>query len=119
MPLAKDLDTLRRHPEPGPSWEGFALEAIIGRHRADPEESWFWSTYSGAEIDLLIVTEGKRLGYEIKYSDHPKLTQSMQSAGETLGLDSLTVVYPGDRPYPLHEKIEVIPLSKVYDLTFS
>ena len=114
MPLAKDLDTLRRHPEPGPSWEGFALEAIIGRHRADPEESWFWSTYSGAEIDLLIVTEGKRLGYEIKYSDHPKLTQSMRSAGETLGLDSLTVIYPGNRSFPLADSVTATGLEYLF-----
>jgi predicted AAA+ superfamily ATPase len=109
----RDLNALRRHPKLGPSWEGFALEAIIRHHRASPEETYFWSTYSGAEIDLLILADGKRLGYEIKYSDSPKLTQSMHSAGETLGLDSLTVVYPGDRSFPLSDSVTATGLDSL------
>jgi predicted AAA+ superfamily ATPase len=110
----KDLDALRHHPKLGPSWEGFALEAIIRRHRAEPEEVYFWSTHSGAEVDLLILADGRRLGYEIKYSDSPKLTRSMRSAGETLGLDSLTVVYPGERSFPLSDSVTATGLDCLF-----
>jgi len=36
-----DLDSLRRHPKASPSREGFALEEIIQRHGAEPEDTDF------------------------------------------------------------------------------
>lgn len=99
------------HPKLGASWEGFALEQIIAFIDAEPEEVYFWVLHQQAELDLLILKNGKRLGFEIKYSGAPKLTKSMQIAQEQLQLDSLTVIYPGDVHYPLSEKIEVYPLK--------
>ena len=52
-------------------------------------------TQSKAELDLLILKNGKRIGYEFKYSDAPKITPSMRIACEDLQLDHLYVVYPG------------------------
>ncbi len=54
---------------------------------------------------------------EPKYSDAPTLKRSMHVALEDLRLDRLWVVYPGDRPYDLHEKVSVIPLSAVVEAT--
>lgn len=99
------------HPKLGASWEGFALEQIIFHLDARQEECYFWSTHQQAEIDLLIIKDGKRLGFEIKYSGAPKLTKSMQIAQEDLSLDSLTVVYPGEIEYPLTKEIHVKPLK--------
>lgn len=99
------------HPKLGASWEGFALEEIIRHHEADQGECYFWSTQQQAELDLLIFKEGKRLGFEFKYSTAPKLTKSMQIAYEDLKLDSLVVIYPGDINYPLKEEIEVVSLQ--------
>jgi hypothetical protein len=35
----------------------------------------------------------------------------MTSASELLRLDALKVVYPGNKRYPLSERIEAVPLS--------
>ena len=56
------------------------------------------------------------MALEVKYSDAPRLTQSMSSVLKELNLDRLLVVYPGDRTYPLSEKITVVPLSEVIPL---
>lgn len=99
------------NPKLGASWEGFALEQIIFHLDAQQEECYFWGTHQQAEIDLLIIKDGKRLGFEIKYSAAPKLTRSMQIAQKDLALDALTVVYPGDIEYLLTKEIQVKPLK--------
>lgn len=100
------------HPKLGASWEGFALEEIIRFHKAEPEDCYFWSTLQGAELDLLILKNGKRLGFEFKYGSAPKLTKSMRVAYEDLELDSLVIIYPGDVKYQLAENIFVIGLEE-------
>ncbi|MCH9626694.1 MAG: hypothetical protein S4CHLAM2_03220 [Chlamydiales bacterium] len=99
------------HPKLGSSWEGFALEEVIRFHQAESEECYFWATHQQAELDLLICKNGKRSGFEFKYSGSPKLTRSMQIALHDLKLDSLTVIYPGKVDYPLSEAIDVIGLE--------
>jgi uncharacterized protein len=109
----RDRDDLIRHPKLGASWEGFALETLIRYHRAGEGECYFWATHRGAELDLLVVGQGPRLGYEVKYADAPKLTRSMQTARADLGLDVLRVVYPGERRFELAKGIEAIGLADV------
>ena len=107
-------ETLSTYAKLGASWEGFALEEIIRYHRASPEECYFWATHSGAELDLLIVQDGKKHGFEFKYTDVPRLTPSMIIACEDLALDSLTVIYPGNKNFSLselHGSITVCGLS--------
>ncbi len=109
-----DIETafIQGHPKVGASWEGFGLETIIQSFAAEPEECYFWCIQGVAELDLLIIKNGKCLGFEFKYSDHPSLTKSMCIAQETLGLDHLTVVIPGDSQFLLKEGIEVRGLSR-------
>ncbi len=106
-----DLHALQNHPKLGASWEGFALEEIIRVHHAEPEECYFWGIHSQGELDLLILKNAKRLGFEFKYSDAPRLTSSMQLAQDTLRLDKLTVIYPGNSCYRLTTAIEVVGLE--------
>ncbi|OGV28233.1 MAG: hypothetical protein A3F18_06060 [Legionellales bacterium RIFCSPHIGHO2_12_FULL_37_14] len=103
-------EMLIRHPKIGASWEGFALEEVIRCNHFEPEECYFWATHQNAELDLLVLHKGKRLGFEFKYTDAPTLTKSMQIACHDLQLDSLTVIYPGTRTYFLAENIKVMPL---------
>ena len=93
------------YPKIGSFWEGVALEEIIRQTGATEEECYFWGTQAKAELDLLIVKDGKRIGYECKYSDAPKVTPSMRIALVDLRLDHLYVIYPGTITYPLAEKI--------------
>ncbi|MFT3801885.1 MAG: DUF4143 domain-containing protein [Burkholderiaceae bacterium] len=100
---------LRVHPRSGASWEGFALEQVL--RLSQPDEAWFWATHGGAELDLMMVRGGRRIGIEFKRSDAPKLSRSMGIAFRDLSLDALYVVYPGNRRYPLAERIEAVPLG--------
>lgn len=98
---------LQMHPKIGASWEGFAMEEIIKGRQANSEDCYFWSTYSEAEIDLLIHQHGGLEGFEFKYLDAPKMTKSMQIALNDLNLQHITVIYPGDKDYELSNKISV------------
>lgn len=98
---------LMTYPTLGASWEGFALEEIISTLHAKPEECYFWGVHNQTELDLLIMKNGQRLGFEIKYTDQPKLTNSMRTAMEILELNQLTVVVPGNVSFPLAPGIEV------------
>lgn len=109
-----DQSALKNHPKLGASWEGFALEEIIRIHQATPEECYFWGIHNQGELDLLIIKNGKRLGFEFKYTDAPRLIPSMQLAHDTLRLDKLTVIYPGTTRYHLTKTIEVVGLEKYY-----
>lgn len=101
------------HPKMGASWEGFVLDQLIRHLGADREECFFWSTHSGAELDLLIVRGNRRLGFEVKYTSAPKLTPSMRHATHDLKLDSLTVLHAGEHEFPLAEKTTAVPLVKM------
>ena len=102
---------LGRHPKCGASWEGFALDQVL--RIARPDEAYFWATHAGAELDLLMFKDGRRIGVEFKRTDAPHLTASMRIAIQDLALDALYVVYPGDRRYALAPRVEVVPLSAV------
>ena len=108
--LATEKDILS-HPKSGASWEGYVLEEIL---KATPyEECFFWAAHSGAELDLLLFSRGRRYGVEIKYQDAPKLTASMRTALHDLNLTHLTVVYPGDQAYHLAARVDVVPFLRV------
>jgi uncharacterized protein len=104
------------YPRLGASWEGFALEEVIAINHAQPEECFFWSIQSGAELDLLLIKNGKRIGFECKYADAPTITKSMITALQDLQLDHLYVVYPQKTAYPLAEKISVCGLESLTNL---
>ena len=98
-------------PRSGASWEGFVIEEVMKAF--SPDEAYFWGTHSGAELDLLLLKDGKRIGMECKRMDAPRLTPSMRAAINDLELSKLLVIYPGSQSYPLAENIEVIPLAKL------
>ena len=105
-----DFEALSKHPKMGASWEGYAVEEVL--RKLAPRESYSWAVHNGPSIDLLCFKEGRRLGFEVKYQDAPRLTRSMSVALEILKLDALTVVYPGSARYSLHKNIEVVPLEQ-------
>ena len=110
-----DREGLMGHPKVGASWEGFALDEIVHRLGARPEECFFWATHGGAELDLLVVQGRKRLGFEFKRTSAPHLTRSMHSAIADLSLDSMDVVHPGTETYSLGQGIRALALPKVLE----
>jgi uncharacterized protein len=104
---------LLAHPKSGASWEGYALEETL--QAIEPDEAYFWGTHAGAEIDLVLIKRGRKLGVEFKREDAPRLTPSMRIALEDLKLKQIAVVYPGDRRYSLHDQVAAVPLKAVVD----
>ncbi|MBA4373911.1 MAG: hypothetical protein C0402_13765 [Thermodesulfovibrio sp.] len=101
------------HPKSGASWEGYVIEEVI--KAMEPEESYYWATHNGAEIDLILVKNGRMLGVECKRMDAPRLTPSMQAALKDVKLEQIAVVYPGTKPYSLGERVAVVPIGSVAD----
>lgn len=108
----KTMDELEVNPKLGASWEGFAMEEIIHRYAAYPDDCYFWGTQGGGELDLILLHEGKKLGFEFKRTAKPTVTKSMISALEDLQLDHLTIVTPINMTYPLGDRITVLGLDR-------
>ena len=82
----------------------------------DPTIMTFWATQRGADLDLMIIRQGRRYGFEFKASDAPRLTPSMRIAMEDLGLEHLWMVFPASaKPYYLADKIEACPLGMLHE----
>lgn len=101
------------HPRNGASWEGYVIEEIL--KAVEPEQAYFWATHAGAELDLLLIKNGKHIGLECKRMDAPRLTPSMRIALKDLMLEQLVVLYPGPHSYPLAENIRVVPLTNLLE----
>ena len=108
-----DAGQLHTWPRLGASWEGFALEEIIRLADATEEEAYFWAVHSQGELDLLIVKDGRRLGFEFKYADSPRITPACRMAMEHLNLHQLTLVCPGDATHELEGGVRVRGLSRL------
>ncbi len=105
-------DALLAHPKCGASWEGFILREIIRRFEAKRDEAYFWGVHAGAELDLLIIKDGQRLGFEIKLTKSPRASASMHSATKALGLDHLYVMCHGEgEPWPLAQDVTAVPAT--------
>ncbi len=107
----KNKDELDFNPKVGASWEGFALEEICRFLNRTPQDCFFWASHNQAELDLLVLKEGKKIGFEFKYQDAPKITPSMKIALQDLKLDELNVIYPGEKDYLLSDEIKVFGLT--------
>lgn len=104
------LDALHNHPKLGASWEGFILEQILESWKIS--EPYFHAVHNGSELDLFFQCEGRRVGVEIKWSDAPRRTRSMQVVIDDLKLHELKVIYPGTRTYAMGDKITAVPFAQ-------
>jgi predicted AAA+ superfamily ATPase len=109
-----DNRSLYGHPRVGVSWEGFALHQFM--QIVKPSQVFFWSTYSGAELDLFFLHRGHRYGVEFKFNEAPKVTKSMRIVVKDLAIRHLWIIYPGQHRYPVDEQISVFPLLQLQDL---
>lgn len=99
------------HPKSGASWEGYVIEETI--KAIEPDEVYYWATHGGAEIDLILLKQGRMLGVECKRMDAPRITPSMRTAVEELKLEQIAVVYPGTKRYSLGERVAAVPVEAV------
>ena len=119
LSMVHDLAELAKTPKIGAVWEGFALEQVISCLQLAAGECFFWATTNEAELDLLVFKNGQRLGFEFKYTDSPKTTKSMQIAREDLQLDHLYLIFPGDRSFPLQDRMTACGLERLVELNLT
>ena len=112
IPSQQDLSG---HPKIGASWEGFVIDQIIAQLRLQTSEYYFWRTYQGAELDLLVVRGRQRIGFEIKRTSAPAITPSMHTALADLKLDSINVVHVGVHSFPMAKHIRAVGASDLAD----
>jgi predicted AAA+ superfamily ATPase len=104
----ESMDALVHHPRLGASWEGFVIEQVLANEPHD--DVYFWATHQGAEIDLILRRGDRLYGVECKRADAPRMTPSIRNALRDLPLERVAVVYPGDRRFPLEDRVEAVPL---------
>lgn len=107
----RDENDLLSNPKCGSSWEGYVIEETI--KALEPDEAYFWATHAGAEIDLVMVKDGRLLGVECKRVDAPRLTPSMRIARDELRLEQIAVIYPGSRRYSLADGVSAVPFQAI------
>ena len=108
-------DDLLGHPKCGSSWEGLAIHEVVRRLGARSDECFFWATHGGAELDLLVVRGKRRIGFEIKLTDSPRITPSMRSAMEALALERLDVIHAGRETWPIAPKVRAVAMSRLLE----
>ena len=104
-------ETLIHHPKIGASFEGFCIEELI--KVCNKDKLFFWATHQGAEIDVFMQHNGRRIGIEIKTTDSPKVTKSMKIAVDSLKLDHLYIVTPIKETFLMDESITVSSLKNI------
>jgi predicted AAA+ superfamily ATPase len=109
------FDDLLGHPVVGHSWEGFVIEQISSAMPAFSDIN-FYRTAAGAELDAVVTTGDRRIGYEIKFSQSPKPSKGFWNACEDIGVECAYVVAPVTDPYPLAENVQVIPPRLLFRL---
>ena len=107
----KTESALLGHPKCGASWEGFAMQEALRILSVDWDESYYWATHRGAEIDLLVLDGVRRVGLEFRRTSAPRMTRSMHSALNDLRLHRVLVVFPGDSRFRLHERVDAVGLT--------
>ena len=107
----RSMDELLNHPKSGASWEGYVVEEVL--KSVEPDESYFWATYQGAEIDLLLLKDGIMLGIECKRVDAPTFTPSLRIALADLKLERIAVIYSGSQRYKIAPQVEAVPFAAV------
>jgi len=107
------VENIYGHPVCGHSWEGFVIEQVIAQ-LPPAWEACFFRSAAGAEIDLVLHRGGKaEAAIEIKLSMSPRVDKGFWFALDDLELSRGFVIYPGKDTYPLHERLEVIPVSAI------
>jgi predicted AAA+ superfamily ATPase len=108
-----DREAVLGHPVAGASWEGLAIENLIGLAGELVEPS-FYRTSAGAEVDLVLSwPDGREWAIEVKRTSAPKVSRGMRSALTDIEPERAFVVYAGSERFPLGETVEAIGLAEL------
>jgi predicted AAA+ superfamily ATPase len=109
-----DREALLAHPVAGGSWEGLAIESLIGA-APDGCDAHFFRTATGAEIDLVLKLPGHRKPWAIEITRGlaPKLERSFHLACDDVRPERRLVVYGGAERFPLGQGVEAVSLIEL------
>ena len=110
------IAALRERPQVGASFEGFVVDQAAQALGARSSECFHWATPQGAELDPLVVRGNRRIGVEVKCTEAPQVTKSMEFAMKDLGLDKLWVVHQGRDRFTMRPGIEALPIAELTSL---
>ena len=103
----RDAEALSGHPAAGASWEGFVVEQVCARLPAGASAS-FYRTAAGAELDLVVESQGRRIGIEAKLSSAPTVTRGFWQACEDVGVDEAWVVAPVREGWAIGDRAQIV-----------
>jgi uncharacterized protein len=104
------LNQLLGHPIVGPSWEGFAIEALVTASESS-SPPLFYRTADGSELDLVFEKGGRPfIGIEVKRSSAPKIGPGFQIACDDLEIEHRLVVSGGEDSYQTKGGVQVTSL---------
>ncbi len=103
----REVNDLLGHPSTGYSWEGFVVEHICNQLPLGATAN-FYRTTAGAELDVVVDTGSKKLGFEVKFSAAPKVTKGFWHACEDVAVDHAYVVAPVREGFGMAENVDVI-----------
>lgn len=95
----------------GSVWEQIVLSNVRGWF--PNAEIYHYRTSSGAEIDFVVKMRNKTIAIECKASLSPKLSKGNYNAMEDIDPIRTFVAFPGERGWPIAEKIEVLNLNEL------
>jgi hypothetical protein len=109
-----DREALLAHPVAGASWEGLAIESLIGAAPSGTD-AYFFRTSAGAEIDLVLKlpSHGHPWAIEIKRGLAPKIERGFHLACESVRPERRLVVYGGVERFPLTDAVEAVSIDEL------
>ena len=103
----RDINDMMGSPLTGASWEGFCVEQICN-HLPTGASVSFYRTAAGAELDVVVETGSKTIGFEIKFSSAPKVSKGFWQACEDVGVNNAYVVAPVQEGWMMANNVQVI-----------
>ena len=100
------------HPLFGASWEGVVIEHVLSR-LVPGVIAGYYRTSNGAELDLVLEYQNRRVAIECKASSAPAVTSGFGSACAELNIGHAFVAAPVARPFPLAKDAECLPLPNL------
>ena len=113
----RDYNALAGHPVAGPSWEGFAIENLLGV-TPPGTQAGFYRTRAGAEVDLVLRLPGEEAPWaiDVKLGLAPAPSRGLHSARTDLMPGRTYLVGSGNDRYPVSDGIEVIGLRELAEI---
>lgn len=105
------------HPARGMSWEAFIIDQMTSAFQriAPKNETYFWRTSQGNEVDLLWNMGERIVPFEIKLHSAPTAQDAdgLRRCMKDLKLPRGYLIYPGKTTYSLGGRITALPAEKI------